>query len=538
MSNPEVLRFYDDIHSFTTNIVLKLKLPKIAAKQNAGGHMESQSCLSTAMVFFHKYFLFKKAFSHDYTKYLTCCTCVFLSLKVSNLIIPLEKLIDNFLFLYFRENYQKLNINEKLISDISNKIFQIEFEILNAIGFDLNVDLPYKYIYFMKPYFEESFNAQFYSKYILIVTSFINDSFKLPVCLFYEPVLIFLACVYLVEIYFKIQLKDKSGKKWFQLIDESVQFTQIEEISARIKMIYDYSNSNKTNYSSSGSLNLLGPKGDKGSSESKKFVIDFEPTTEMDNQEAYKASTQKNKVDKENEGNLTVCDNNFNVNICNEDKQIFGNGNKHVFICYENKINDKNNSDFNTKICVNQISCNYNNFDQFPHDTNQIKVSNNDEKSDYLSMDNEIMNEDYTNASNDAVDNLENQKKRFNLTNKTISFEQISHKNHPITNSNITNKSINVFDINNKNNKNNNNNNSFNDKLNNSAVAAKDILEKPFDSKPYNKENTSSICNNSNNNKNSNRIFTKNFEKEFLFKINTNYCSEYSRIKSDDHLKI
>ena len=138
--------------------------------------MEAQSCLSTAMVFFHKYFLFKKVFSHEYTKYLTCCTCVFLSLKVSNLMIPLEKLLDTFLFLYFRENYQKLNINEKLISEISNKIFQIEFEILNAIGFDLNVDLPYKYIYIMKPYFEENFNPEFCSKYILIITSFINIS--------------------------------------------------------------------------------------------------------------------------------------------------------------------------------------------------------------------------------------------------------------------------------------------------------------------------------------------------------------------------
>ncbi len=252
--------------------------------------MESQSCLSTAMVFFHKYFLFKKAFSHDYTKYLTCCTCVFLSLKVSNLIVPLEKVIETFLFLYFRENYLKLNINEKLISEISNKIFQIEFEVLNAIGFDLNVDLPYKYIYVMKPYFEESFNAQFYSKYILIVTSFINDSFKIPICLYYDPLLIFLACVFLVEIYFAIQLKDKAEKKWFQLIDETVQFKEIEEISAKIKMIYDYSNSVNSAKGllsqTSSSLSLVVPeaKDAKGANkDEKRFVIEFDPPAACDN---------------------------------------------------------------------------------------------------------------------------------------------------------------------------------------------------------------------------------------------------------------
>lgn len=545
--------------------------------------MESQSCLSTAMVFFHKYFLFKKVFSHDYTKYLTCCTCVFLSLKVSNLIVPLEKLIDTFLFLYFRENYQKLNINEKLISEISNKVFQIEFEILNAIGFDLNVDLPYKYIYLMKPYFEESFNAQFYSKYILIVTSFINDSFKLPVCLYYEPLLIFLACVYLVEIYFKIQLKDKAEKKWFQLIDSSVQFLEVEKISAKIKMIYDYSNSlgARGAQASSSSVNSL----TSAPNEQKKFVIDFDPVF-LDESEKKEKGFEVPAVRMDVEAGKDIDD---HVSKC-EGKNLVG---VKLFEdncgCDGNKNNDRNfvvgkciSDDVKEDCADNKLVGEYG---FFGSKYDNIDKGNENEAEGFNCNTNINKSIKYINVNQDAFYSIIDKNKNYivNKNNFIINNDKddqcsdcymnpdIEEENAQRDNLNKSNKQIND-DIHKKesaenpffNNYNKNNNNLVsNIQINNNKIEIEMIVDYTINNTNtyFSNNNNNSIfnqnnsnidksfsnfkaCNNNNNNNdssnfnNKNKTFTNNFEKEFLFKVNNNYSSDFSRIKTEEHLKI
>ncbi len=462
MSNPEVLRFYDDIHSFTTKIILNLKLPKIAAKQNAGGHMEAQSCLSTAMVFFHKYFLLKKVFSHEYTKYLTCCTCIFLSLKVSNLIVPLDKLIDNFLVLYFRDKYKKLSINEKLISEISNKMFQIEFEILNTIGFDLNVDLPYNYIYSMKAYFQQNFQAEFYNRFILIITSFINDSFKIPVCLFYEPLLIFLSCVHLVQVYFNIQLKDKEELKWYQLIDKSVKFDEIVEISNKIKMVYDYSNNNISNNSYSASLDFI-------KKEEKKFIIDFNPSLDGLNKDC---EIECIKV------------NNCKDNLLNKNKL-----NNREY-CNELNLNEENKENFNELKEDNKINTVMN----CCSDTNDAYYSNN-------------------NTAN-------------------ISFKQSNKQNLKFFSNEINTSNI---DISNKNPQTNNNNNFLFEEIHTTKLSS----NAPNNNNIKNHQNTNFKKNSNIENPNKNNVNNYNgLSNEYIFKIKNNYNSDFSRIKSEDHLII
>lgn len=433
--------------------------------------MEAQSCLSTAMVFFHKFFLYKKVFSHDYTKYLTCCTCVFLSLKVSNLMVPLDKLIDNFLILYFRDKYKKLSINEKLISEISNKIFQIEFEILNAIGFDLNVDLPYQYIYLMKSYFQENFQAEFYNRFILIITSFINDSFKIPVCLFYEPLLIFLSCIYLVQVYFNIQLKDKEEVKWFQLIDKSVKFEEIVEISNKIKMIYDYSNNNNnnnnnSNKSSSASLDLI-------KKEEKKFIIDFNPPIKESNNDCERDCKMEN------------CDENITNDNENE--------------CHNKNCNFNDNNNYNKEIKEN---------------FNQIKEEN----------------KNSSNNNNSDLNFVNNNNANKTNTNFLKEFKKENLKNFCIEN----NISIPNYEYTNNVNNNNNKNNYLFDQINNNNVSSNANMinnSKINQNINFNKNNTD------NPNKNNNNNFS-GFNNEFIFKIKNNYNSDFSRIKSEDHLII
>lgn len=195
------------------------------------------------MVFFHKYFLFKRKFPDIFTKYLSCFTCLFLSLKVCDCLMPLDNLISIFLKLLFKiQNINPVEIYEKIVKETKERVFQIEFEILDLIGFDLNIDMPYIYLQKMSYYFKNCVKAE---KLTFCTTSFLNDSFKLPLCLFYDPLVILLACVYLCEFYFNVKLLDHKGVKWYQIVNKNVDFDIVKEIFVKLKFNYDCSSANK-----------------------------------------------------------------------------------------------------------------------------------------------------------------------------------------------------------------------------------------------------------------------------------------------------
>ena len=241
------------------------------------------------MVIFHKYFLYVKYFNQDFTKYLTCFTCIFISLKISNIILLLEDLLKIFLKIYYKENYKKINVNNELISALSKKVFQIEFDILNIIGFDINIDLPYDYIFLMKDYFIWNFQPEIMKQIKLIIISFINDSFKLPLCLYYHPFLIYLACLNLLSKYFNYELKDKDGIKWFNLIEKNISYEDINTISNKITVIYEYNSLDK---------NIILPSKDnnnhkKEENQNQKFSLNLDLNFSISNFESNKNSKSK-----------------------------------------------------------------------------------------------------------------------------------------------------------------------------------------------------------------------------------------------------
>lgn len=287
------------------------------------------------MVFFHKYFLFKKVFNHDFTKYLTCCCCVFLSLKVCNLLVPLEDLIILFLKIYYKEKFSRFNINDNTLASLKLKVTQIEFDILDCIGFDLNVDLPYMYIPLMKSYFLATFNEEINKKIILIITSFINDSFKLPLCLYYEPLLIFLASLNLINSYFGLELKDLDNTKWYHLIHHNVKLEVIQEISQKIKLIYDYSNNSNASInlaqnknsippitSNNNSINAKNPANpiNNTPTHQKKYIIDFEPYKQDIHMEDFSKASDLNADQSQN--SLEIHDNKISNLNFGEKKEI------------------------------------------------------------------------------------------------------------------------------------------------------------------------------------------------------------------------
>lgn len=135
---------------------------------------------------------------------------------------------------------------------LENKIKEKELEILMQIGFDLNVDLPYLYMDRMRGYFQQNFQKS--DKLIEICYNFLNDSFKLPLCVYYSPLKIALASILLLSRHFKnIELVDnKNGVKWYQMISEEIELEEIENISDYLNVLYTSSEISSSCYGGEG----------------------------------------------------------------------------------------------------------------------------------------------------------------------------------------------------------------------------------------------------------------------------------------------
>jgi len=254
-SAKQVLIFYDSVHSLITKISVSLRIPQV--------------CISSAMIFFHKFSLINYVFSSEEDKEETALACLFLSTKVNNYLISLTKLVPVYLQVISRIGISDVDQKEKnmeKVSEISERVMDKEFAVLKLIGFDLNIDLPYVYLENMKVYFNEHIHND---KHIKIIYNFLNDSFKLPVSLYYSPLKISLACIYLFSYHFKFNLPDmKDGKKWFQLLNDNIELDEITEIGSIINTIYVYlkdskkviNKEDKAYFNDLSKINYLGKK--------------------------------------------------------------------------------------------------------------------------------------------------------------------------------------------------------------------------------------------------------------------------------------
>ena len=139
----------------------------------------------------------------------------------------IDKEVDNF--------YE--NKREILKKKLEEKIKEKELEILKITGFDINVDLPYIYIEKMKGYFMEYLPKG--EKLIDIVYNFVNDSFKLPVCLYYSPLKIALAAISLLNHHFNVDLvPTKQNIQWYQIIEKDIDIHEIKTLASQMNLLY------------------------------------------------------------------------------------------------------------------------------------------------------------------------------------------------------------------------------------------------------------------------------------------------------------
>ena len=148
------------------------------------------ACKFSALIYFHKYFLIIGCFKSREDFIIACASCVVISTKTCNQLRQLNE--DS----KFNKNLKKIlaarkvvlfdrvldvrfiNKNSNELKEYSfalnERIFYYEFDIMSNIGFDLNPDLPFKYIDQMSAYFKK-FMPMFEQKLTQIALSFMDN---------------------------------------------------------------------------------------------------------------------------------------------------------------------------------------------------------------------------------------------------------------------------------------------------------------------------------------------------------------------------
>ena len=135
------------------NILIRL-IGLIIKNEKKPLNMLKQNILYSSMIYYNKYILYNKK-SHSEISYenkiIICSSCIFLSLKVRDIRLPLDY-ISKTILSCIDSNSNKIKYST---DDINNYIIEIEYNILYCNGFNFEIDNPYA---FWKPlifYFEK-----------------------------------------------------------------------------------------------------------------------------------------------------------------------------------------------------------------------------------------------------------------------------------------------------------------------------------------------------------------------------------------------
>ena len=112
---------------------------------------------------------------------------------------------------------------------------------LEAIGFDFECELPYKHL------------KNFCDKYVPLPTKdslyelafkFCNDSFKLPLCLYYHPKVVAAACIHMAALWRKSKGLETGlqllihGHPWFKWIDPAIDQQTVQKVIEKMRPLY------------------------------------------------------------------------------------------------------------------------------------------------------------------------------------------------------------------------------------------------------------------------------------------------------------
>ena len=236
----ELYKIYNIIHLFCR---------KIYNKPN-----EQQIILIATQIIFHKYRIVSNFSLKEYSSeelYIIFGSCLFIAQRAVNI---LKIKIDNISF-FIKQLINKKNLTINVdINDLNKKIIQKEYDILISIGFNIEIDSPFLFFNKLKNFISKSeLNS---ANFITLLNYIINDSFILPLSLYYTPNIITISCVQILRE--KYNLKFINIKELISLSEYQITNEEIDQCAYLIGKLEDAINerNNQTNNSSNNINNV------------------------------------------------------------------------------------------------------------------------------------------------------------------------------------------------------------------------------------------------------------------------------------------
>ncbi len=178
----------------------------------------------TALNLFHYYTYFKSFKEIDRVELSVACS--YLASKINYRYIKFDEIVAL---------CNELRLNKKLGEP---KIVDFELDIMDGLGYDINLTLPYHYFSFY------SIKFKFDRTKDKLVHNLINESYRRPLCLFFHPKTICFCAFYLCELFeFKflngkdtklnnITNKEQNGDS-FQIVENANKNPNINQINGK-----------------------------------------------------------------------------------------------------------------------------------------------------------------------------------------------------------------------------------------------------------------------------------------------------------------
>ncbi|PIN11841.1 CDK9 kinase-activating protein cyclin T [Handroanthus impetiginosus] len=204
--------------TFLQDLGMRLKVPQVT--------------IATAIIFCHRFFLRQSHAKND--RRLIATVCMFLAGKVEETPRPLKDVIlVSYEIIHKKDAAATQRIKQKEVYEQQKELILLgERVVLTTLGFDLNVNHPYKPLVEAIKKFKVAQNAL-----AQVAWNFVNDGLRTSLCLQFKPHHIAAGAIFLAAKFLKVKLPSDGEKVWWQEFDVTPR--QLEEVSNQMLELYE-----------------------------------------------------------------------------------------------------------------------------------------------------------------------------------------------------------------------------------------------------------------------------------------------------------
>ncbi|XP_024023805.1 cyclin-T1-3 [Morus notabilis] len=204
--------------TFLQDLGMRLKVPQVT--------------IATAIIFCHRFFLRQSHAKNDRRTIAT--VCMFLAGKVEETPRPLKDVIlVSYEIIHKKDPTAVQRIKQKEVYEQQKELILLgERVVLATLGFDLNVQHPYKPLVEAIKKFKVAQNAL-----AQVAWNFVNDGLRTSLCLQFKPHHIAAGAIFLAAKFLKVKLPSDGEKVWWQEFDVTPR--QLEEVSNQMLELYE-----------------------------------------------------------------------------------------------------------------------------------------------------------------------------------------------------------------------------------------------------------------------------------------------------------